>query len=76
MCDNMSKLIEALPKKIGGFAAVNETISFWDNMHHYRKYNRILLEYINLKRSGYGWNLFMIRGYSDYSAQIKKETNE
>ena len=28
MCDNMSKLIEALPKKIGGFATVNETVSF------------------------------------------------
>jgi hypothetical protein len=54
----MSKLIEALPKKIGGFAAVNEAVSFWDSMHHYRKYNRILREYIYLNRSGHGWDFF------------------
>ncbi len=76
MCDNMSDFFEVIQKRLFGslrsiriflFGIALIIIASIINYYEERT-TSIILATVGI--------LFMIRGYSDYSAQMKKETNE
>ncbi len=76
MCDNMSDFFEVIQKRLFGslrsmriflFGIALIVIASIINYYEERT-TSIILATVGI--------LFMIRGYSDYSAQMKKETNE
>ncbi len=76
MCDNMSDFFEIIQKRLFGslrsiriflFGITLIVIASIINYYEERT-TSIILATVGI--------LFMIRGYSDYSAQMKKETNE
>ncbi len=76
MCDNMSDFFEVIQKRLFGslrsmriflFGLALIVIASIINYYEERT-TSIILATVGI--------LFMIRGYSDYSAQMKKETNE
>ena len=76
MCDNMSDFFEVIQKRLFGslrsmriflFGIALIVIASIINYYEERT-TSIILATVGI--------LFMIRGYSDYSAQIKKETND
>ena len=76
MCDNMSDFFEVIQKRLFGslrsmriflFGIALIIIASIINYYEERT-TSIILATVGI--------FFMIRGYSDYSSQIKKETNE
>ena len=76
MCDNMSDFFEVIQKRLFGslrsmriflFGLALIVIASIINYYEERT-TSIILATVGI--------FFMIRGYSDYSAQMKKETNE
>ena len=76
MCDNMSDFFEVIQKRLFGslrsmriflFGIALIVIASIINYYEERT-TSIILATVGI--------FFMIRGYSDYSAQMKKETNE
>ena len=76
MCDNMSNFLEAFQKRVSGslqsmrlfifgiiLIIIGSIINFYEE-----KTTSIVLATVGI--------FFMIRGYSDYSVQTKKEANE
>ncbi len=76
MCDNMSDFFEVIQKRLFGSLRSTRIFLFGIALiiiasiinYYEERTTSIILATVGI--------LFMIRGYSDYSAQMKKETNE